>query len=70
MLFVKYSLKEAGKVTFRMMDMTGKQVLMDVFEALVGDNSQTINVSGLKPGLYLMEMTTSTGRILQKILVQ
>lgn len=70
MLFVKYSLKEAGKVTFRMMDMTGKQVLVDVFEALVGDNSQTINVSGLKPGLYLMEMTTSTGRILQKILVQ
>lgn len=69
-LFVKYSVKESGNVTFRLMDMTGKQVLVDAFEALAGDNSQMVNVSGLKAGLYLLEMTTSTGRMLQKVLVQ
>lgn len=69
-LFVNFTLNESEKVYFKLFDMAGKQVLMDVFEAENGENHQTVDVSNLNAGLYLMEMTTTTGRVIQKVLVQ
>lgn len=69
-LFVTFNMPESGSMALKLMDMTGKVVLVDAFEATVGENSHTVNVSNLKAGMYLLQMETPTGKMIQKVLVQ
>ena len=69
-LFLDFSMPESGNITVRLMDMTGKTVLVDAFEAALGQNKHFVNVSGLRAGMYLLQMETKTGKIIQKVLVQ
>lgn len=69
-LFLDFSMPESGNITVRLMDMTGKTVLVDAFEAALGQNKHFVNVSGLRAGMYLLQIETKTGKIIQKVLVQ
>ena len=69
-LFLDFTMPESGKITLKLMDMTGKIVLVDVFDAELGQNKHFVNVSGLRAGMYLLQMETKTGKVIQKVLVQ
>lgn len=69
-LTLDFTLPESGKVTLKVMDMAGKVVLADMVEAASGANKHTMDVSGLRAGIYLLQVETRTGKVIQKVLVQ
>lgn len=69
-IYVDYSLTDAYKVTFRLMDAAGKVIAIDNVEAAAGDNKYSMNVSNLSKGFYMMEISSEKGKVLRKIMVQ
>ncbi|MCQ2284025.1 MAG: C10 family peptidase [Bacteroidales bacterium] len=69
-LHVDFSLNESGHVLCRLMDAAGKIVRTQDVEAVSGENHTMMNVSNLAKGFYMLEMTTPTGKSIQKVMVQ
>ena len=69
-IYVDYSLTDAYKVTFRLMDAAGKVIAIDNVEAAAGDNKYSMNVSNLSKGFYMIEISSEKGKVLRKIMVQ
>lgn len=67
---VSFNLQESQVVNCKIMDATGKVVLAESFDASLGDNLHTMNVSNLASGLYMVQMDTKSGKTIRKILVQ
>ncbi|MCB0835491.1 MAG: T9SS type A sorting domain-containing protein [Bacteroidetes bacterium] len=70
-LFLNINLERKNTVGVQMIDMTGRIVLNQHFEAHGGETTQQVSLNGLANGVYWMEVRTPSGRIMQKmILVQ
>jgi hypothetical protein len=59
-----------GKVTIHIKDISGKQCLTKSVSQLEDLNLQSINVSGLKTGIYMLELTDGSRSYTQKILIK
>lgn len=67
---VDFSMVEPGTVTCKLMDATGKVVALDQFEGYASDNHHTMDVSSLSAGFYMLELKTTSGNLIHKVMVQ
>jgi predicted outer membrane repeat protein len=68
---ISYTLATPAAVTLDLYAMDGARVavVLDGAQRETGDHSEQINVSTLTPGTYTLQLTTSTGRSVQRIVV-
>ncbi len=69
-IHVRFSLDEASAVNCRLTDLAGKILRTEAIPAESGENSYTIDVSSLSSGFYMLEMSTSKGKAVRKVMVQ
>lgn len=62
--------EEAGQLTFRISDMTGRTLSTESVENLGGEMLHTINVSNLSKGLYLLSIEGKQGSSVHKFIVE
>ena len=67
---VEFSIPEAEKVTFQLMDLTGKMLKNASLDGVAGANQYQFDIHGVSKGLYLMEIVTESGKSVRKITVQ
>jgi hypothetical protein len=67
---VRYATPEAGRVTLAVYDVLGRRVavLADAVQP-AGPHEATLNAEGLASGVYLVRLTTPTGRQTQRLTV-
>lgn len=63
---IAYNLKEETPVMMEVRDITGKKVMDENLESLKGRSELTINLSGLRKGIYFIKFY-STGPLLYEI---
>ena len=61
---------EASAVNCRLTDLAGKTLRTESISAESGENDYTIDVSSLSSGFYMLEMSTSKGKAVRKVMVQ
>jgi hypothetical protein len=67
---VYYTTGTDGRVLIQVTDLTGRTVLQQVAEALGSElNETTLELLGLKPGVYMVMITTGTKKSVQKLIV-
>jgi len=59
----------SGKIDLRIVDITGRQVYMDVLRAFGGHTQHALDLTGLANGTYSIELRTSGGTVTQRVLV-
>ncbi|MCR5550335.1 MAG: C10 family peptidase [Bacteroidales bacterium] len=69
-IHVRFSLDEVSAVNCRLTDLSGKTLRTESIPAESGENSYTIDVSSLSSGFYMLEMSTSKGKAVRKVMVQ
>ena len=69
-LNIAFTLQENESVHYRLTDATGKVLQMENLNAAMGENHHTLNVSKLSKGFYLLEISTSKGSSVRKVMVQ
>jgi len=69
-IHIAFSLQNAEPVTCRLTDATGKILQTEQLSATTGDNHHTINVANLAHGFYFLEMSTTQGKTIRKVMVQ
>ena len=62
--------EEAGQLTFRISDMTGRTLSTESVENFGGEMLHTINVSNLSKGLYLLSIEGKQGTSVHKFIVE
>lgn len=62
--------EEAGQLTFRISDMTGRTISTESVENYGGEMQHTLNVSNLSKGLYLLSIEGSQGKTVHKFIVE
>ena len=62
--------EEAGQLTFRISDMTGRTLSTESVENFGGEMLHTINVSNLSKGLYLLSIEGKQGSSVHKFIVE
>ena len=62
--------EEAGQLTFRISDMTGRTLYTENVENLGGETLHTLNVSNLSKGLYLLSIEGKQGASVHKFIVE
>ena len=67
---VEFSIPQSQKVTFQLMDLTGKMLKNADLEGVAGTNQYKFDIHGVSKGLYLMEIVTDSGKSVRKITVQ
>ena len=67
---VEFSIQEAEKVTFQLLDLTGKMLKSANMEGVAGLNQYKFDIHGVSKGLYLMEIITKSGKSVRKITVR
>lgn len=67
---IDFSLAEAETISMKLMDMTGKVLKQDAVEGIAGTNQQRMDIHGVAKGLYLLEISTPSGKSVRKITVQ
>jgi hypothetical protein len=67
---VKFSLKNAGKATMNVTDITGKIVRTLTMDAKAGINSLTFNKENLQAGIYFINLTSGEKTITEKVSIQ
>jgi hypothetical protein len=65
-----FSLKQAASVEVSLSDISGRQLLVNNYQATSGSNQLSINVGNLAKGLYLMHVNTDLGGINFKIVIK
>ena len=65
-----FSLKQAASVEVSLSDISGRQLLVNNYQATSGRNQLSINVGNLAKGLYLMHVNTDLGGINYKIVIK
>lgn len=69
-LNLRFSLTNPEEITCRLMDATGKVLSYETVNASIGENHHSMNVSNLSKGFYMLEVSTSTGKSIRKVMVQ
>ena len=69
-LNVLLTTEEAGQLTFRISDMTGRTISTESVENFGGEMQHTLNVSNLSKGLYLLSIEGSNGKSVHKFIVE
>lgn len=69
-LNLRFSLTNPEEITCRLMDATGKLLSLETISASIGENHHSLNVSNLAKGFYMLEVSTSTGKSIRKVMVQ
>lgn len=57
---IKVTLPSLANVSITVLDVTGRTVIQDQFNPLTKEHSHTLNVSTLKPGIYLVRVHSGT----------
>lgn len=66
---INYPTAKAGDLELRVVDMTGRQVLVKRVTAISGQNQFQLNVNGLTPGSYMLQMRRDGELTTRKFLV-
>ena len=69
-LNVLLTTEEAGQLTFRISDMTGRTISTESVENYGGEMQHTLNVSNLSKGLYLLSIEGKQGTSVHKFIVE
>lgn len=69
-LNVTLTAEEAGQLTFRISDMTGRTISTEKVENYGGEIQHTLNVSNLSKGLYLLSIEGNQGKTVHKFIVE
>ncbi len=64
---VTFTLKEAGDVQLRLVDLRGRVQQVRTEKGIVGKNERTFGVESLSPGLYMLEVTLEGRRVNLKL---
>ena len=64
-----YYATNSGKITVRIVNLTGTKVMDSAFEAAEGANSYTIDISAQTAGLYILSLTSDSDHFLKKIML-
>ena len=67
---VEFSIPQSEKVTFQLLDLTGKMLKQSSLDGVVGANQYRFGVQGVAKGMYLLEVVTASGKTVRKITVQ
>lgn len=67
---VEFSIQEAEKIKFQLLDLTGKMLKSANMEGVAGLNQYKFDIHGVSKGLYLMEIITESGKSVRKITVR
>ncbi len=68
---IRYELAQNDRVSFEVMDLTGKRVKADDFGMQVaGEHQFDLNIADLAPGLYTYTLTVGNERATRKMIVQ
>jgi hypothetical protein len=68
-LNVSFTSNEAASFTIMLTDLTGKEVVVIKGEGSVGENNMVLNLSGVKAGLYLLQVINGSQKTVQKVSV-
>lgn len=60
----------SGRIDLRIVDITGREVYLDVLRAFGGRTQHALDLTGLAKGTYLIELRHSGGTIEQRIVVE
>lgn len=66
---VQLEAKSAGKVSYVIYNLQGKEVLKSTKEVNAGRDTERLNISHLKPGTYIVQLQSGSQKALQKLLV-
>lgn len=69
-LNVSFSTENAGNISFKMLDMTGKLIYSETMHHLGGAATQQFSVNDLAKGIYFMDIETTSGKTVQKFIVE
>jgi aminopeptidase YwaD len=67
---VNLNLKSEQKVSLELIDMLGKVITVKDLGTLQGDSKQSINVSGITKGTYVVRVVTEKGTEVRKIIIE
>ena len=67
---VNLNLKSSQKVSIELTDITGKLILTKDAGTLTGESKQTLNVSSISKGTYLVRVVTESGIEVRKIVIE
>ena len=70
LVHVRYSLAEAGKVTFGLSDMTGTLLLNQVASGKAGKHDEVVDISAIHPGIYLLQIRDDHAVVTRKLVVR
>lgn len=71
MVSVKMYMKESEELTYRIVDAGGKTLQAGSFgQVNAGAFSETLSVSSLIPGIYCLQVSSGTGTLVQKLVIQ
>jgi|GEM_PF-766247 len=65
---VTFILKDAGDVQLRLLDLQGRVQQARIEKGLVGKNERTLRIGSLSTGLYILEVTLNSRRVILKLL--
>ena len=67
---VTFTSEEAQTMTVKVVNMIGEEVFTEELTEFVGQYTQVIDMNTQPKGVYFLEITTSTGGINKKIVLQ
>lgn len=67
---VEFTIPQSERITFRLMDLTGKMLKNATLDGFAGSNQYKFDIHGVSKGLYLLEIVTDNGKSVRKITVQ
>ena len=67
---VEFTIPQSERITFRLMDLTGKMLKNATLDGVAGSNQYKFDIHGVSKGLYLLEIVTDNGKSVRKITVQ
>ena len=70
MLFVHIQTMEKGKASLELYSMDGKMVVEKEFELSPGSQIQSVPITGIRPGMYVLNVKTPNGKYIEKVIVQ
>ena len=66
---VDYTTTQSGVAEFRILNLLGKTARVQKQQAISGYNQVTIDISSLEPGSYFVQMITSEGIRIKKMII-
>ena len=67
---ISYAAKNSGESQIVLTDLVGRELLLQNFVSSPGEMQFRMDVSGIAPGIYLLQIKTEEGLISRKIEIQ